>query len=347
MTARAWSARAARRGCLCLLFTGLVSGALAQTSMTKYLPQTLPSFNSSQQLSDAIDAQRHNAWSLYSSAGEAHDGRGRTMQQDVDMWLMRKEVTAQLDTLLAAARKSEAGNAPVEMQKSLDRAATLIEAERYRATVLWLYWWFQPLIDAHAQNLAALEARLPSDDAAARRARITPAVEAFAATLGTAMNAATQDISQQDAAGEALMAAAQPVFAAYNKERGQLAGLVSAEERSQDKTPLSRVREGPCPEPVPPSGRDKAVPAHGFPDAASFYPASSRREYFEGAVVIAADISATGCIEKAEVHSSSGVSELDEGALELALQGKYVPAGHDNQGVASRSLFRIQFRLKE
>src|SRR4029077_19871448 len=143
------------------------------------------------------------------------------------------------------------------------------------------------------------------------------------------------------------MAAAQPVFAAYNKERGQLAGLVSAQERSQDKTPLTRVREGPCPEPVPPSGRDKAVPGRGFANAESFYPAASRRQYFEGSIVIAADISATGCIEKAVVQASSGVAELDAGALELALQGTYVPAGHDNQGVASTMLFRIQFRLAE
>ena len=170
------------------------------------------------------------------------------------------------------------------MQNSLDRAATLIEAERYRATVLWLYWWFQPLIDAHAQNLVALERAVAVQRCRGAPRAHHPGCGSLRRHLGTAMNAATQDIPQQDAAGEALMAAAQPVFAAYNKERGQLAGLVSAEERSQDNTPLSRVREGPCPEPLPPSGRDKAVPAHGFPDAASFYPASSRREYFEGAV---------------------------------------------------------------
>jgi TonB family protein len=233
------------------------------------------------------------------------------------------------------------------MQKSLDHAAVLVEAERYRVTVLALYWWFQPLIEAHQQNLEALEARLPADDAAARRARVTPAEQAFASALATAMSAATEDIARQDAAGEALLAAVQPVFAAYNQERGQLAGLVSAQERSAGKARLSRVREGACPDAVPPSGNGKARPGPGFPNAESFYPLTSKRQYFEGAIIIAADIAASGCIEKAEVRTSSGVDELDAGALELALQGNYVPAGHDQQGVASTLVFRILFKLAE
>jgi TonB family protein len=315
--------------------------------MNKYLPQTLPSFSSAQQLADAIAQQRHAVWSVYSGGTGLHDRRGHTLQQDVDGYLMRKEVAAQLDTLLAAAQRAEAANAPGDTQKSLDHAAVLIEAERYRLTVLWLYWWFQTIIDAHARNLEALEARLPEDDAAARRTRITPTEEAFVGALATAMSSATEDIPKQDAAGEALLAAAQPVLAAYNTERGKVAGLVSAEERAQGKAPPSRVRQSSCPDPVPPSGNDKAHPGRDFPNAESFYPASSKRQYFVGSIVIAADISASGCIEKAEVHTSSGVAELDAGALDLALQGNYVPAGHDKQGVASTMLFRIHFKLME
>jgi TonB family protein len=122
---------------------------------------------------------------------------------------------------------------------------------------------------------------------------------------------------------------------------------VSDAERAQGKPTLTRVREGPCPDPVPPSGRNQAQPARGFPNAASFYPVESRREYVEGAVDISADISAAGCIEKAEVRRSSGIPALDAGALELALQGRYVPAGHDGQGVPSTFVLRIQFRLAE
>jgi TonB family protein len=329
-----------------MMLTGGAHGG-AQTSATRYLPQTLPSFSSPQQLSDAIDVLRRTVWGAYSAATPLSDGRGRTLQQDVDAWLMRKEVTTQLDALLAAAQKAEAVNAPAEMQKSLDRAAVLVENERYRVTVLALYWWFQPIIEAHRENLEALEARLPADDAAARRARITPAEQAFAAALGTAIGAATEEIAKQDAAGEALLAAAQSVLAGYNRERGQLAGIVSAQERSAGKPRLSRVREGTCPEPVPPSGSDRAHPGPGFPNAESFYPLASKRQYFEGAIVIEADISATGCIEKAAVRTSSGVDELDAGALDLALRGNYVPAGQDKRGVASTLVFRIHFKLTE
>ena len=344
MAVRAWAARAASSGCT-LVALLLIPAALAETFTGTYMPQTVPTIESSQQLADAIDVLRRMSWSTYSAAPTEPDVRGRTMRQDVDEWVMRKDVSAQLNAALAEAQKDDAQADAAALHKVLAPAAVLVQQERYRVTVIWLYWGFQTVMAAHSANLAALESRLPEDDAAARLAHITPAEQAFAAALSAAINAATQDIEQQTAAAKALEAAAAPVFAVFNDERGKLGALVSAYERAQGKPALARVRETACPDPVPPTGTDRARPGHNFPNAETFYPAVSKRMYYEGGVVIAADVSATGCIEKAEVHTSSGVPELDAGALALALQGNYQPAGRDGQGVASTMLFRIQFKL--
>jgi TonB family protein len=332
----------------CLLLSLLATrGALAESFTGKYIQETVPTIESPQQLSDAIDVLHRMSWSMYSAAPTEPDVRGRTMQQDIDEWAMRKDVSAQLDAALAESRKADAQHQAAATHKALERAAVLVQQERYRVTVIWLYWGFESLMATHAANLAALESRLPEDDAAGRRARITPSEQAFAAALTAAVNAATQNIDQQTEAARALESAAAPVFAAFNGERGKLAALVSTYEHAQGKPAVSRAREGACPDPVPPTGSDRARPGHLFPNAANFYPAVSRRLYYEGAITIAADISATGCIEKAEVRSSSGVAELDAGALDLALQGNYEPAGHDGKGVASTLLFRIQFKFAQ
>jgi TonB family protein len=311
------------------------------------LSPTVPTYETAQQLGDAIDAGHRVSWELYSGLPQEKDARGRTAQQDVDEWLLRKDVTAQLDTLLAQAKKAEAAHNDEVLRKALSRGAVLIESEMYRSALVAVYWGYRDSMAAHAGNLATLEARLPADDAAARLARLAPTESAFAAALPAAMSAATQETAEQVLAAQEFIASAEGVFAAYNAERTRLAQLVGSYERAQGKSPLVRAREEPCPEPVAPSGSDKPHTARDFPNAENFYPEASKRHYFEGSVVIEATISATGCIDKAEVHTSSGVSQLDAGALDLALKGRYVPAGHAQQGVPSTFLFRISFKLAD
>ena len=67
----------------------------------------------------------------------------------------------------------------------------------------------------------------------------------------------------------------------------------------------------------------------------------------EGPVVVRVKVSATGCMERAEVTGSSGADELDEAALLLAEQYSYLPAAKDGKAISASMPFKIQFRLND
>jgi TonB family protein len=130
----------------------------------------------------------------------------------------------------------------------------------------------------------------------------------------------------------------------FNTERER---LVKAQAELPNPVAVSPRERGdkPCPAPVPPTkGRDKPSLGANFPSSEGFYPPAAKQNDVQGAVTLRATISETGCIQRAEVVGTSGVAELDEGALNLAMAGSYVPAaGPGDKPKAGALMFRVKF----
>jgi TonB family protein len=76
------------------------------------------------------------------------------------------------------------------------------------------------------------------------------------------------------------------------------------------------------------------------------YPASARDSGVEGSVVLKLDIQADGRVLRADVMSAAGYG-FDEAAQAAALGFRFKPARRGDRAVASRILYRYEFRLPE
>lgn len=177
------------------------SHAFAAAGISITTPRRIPQFDSVQQLESATQQLRQESWTRYSSTNlhVRRRGGGRTARDDLDQWLMSAEQCARLEALHSQAMAAQAAHQDARLREVLCQAARIVEEENYRAALLSQYSGYAGVFAVHAQNLEALEARLPGDDAAARRARIAPPLEALAALLAPALTATDQDIAQQDA----------------------------------------------------------------------------------------------------------------------------------------------------
>jgi protein TonB len=84
----------------------------------------------------------------------------------------------------------------------------------------------------------------------------------------------------------------------------------------------------------------------GFPNSEDYYPAASKRLNEEGAPTVHVCIAASGKLSAApSIAQSSGSARLDEGALNLAKAGRYVPGSDDGKPIDACFDFRIKFQM--
>jgi TonB family protein len=229
------------------------------------------------------------------------------------------------------------------MQAAFDEASPLVQQEEYRARVLNAYWWCQLWIAHHQDQIRALAGRVAADDAAARQARIGPPIERLTKELPAALVLRLR--LDQNAALSTLNSISGLIFQLLNEERGKLAALASTADREHDSL-AARVRTSPCP-PASAHTSGSAVPKIEASSGKTeeFYPLETKNERFEGAVVVEALISNTGCMKKASVYESSGVLALDEAALRWAESALYDPAEKDQKPVEGLERFRVKFNM--
>jgi periplasmic protein TonB len=102
----------------------------------------------------------------------------------------------------------------------------------------------------------------------------------------------------------------------------------------QDSKPVRRVVGGP---------------GAGFPDTEDYYPPPARRLGEAGAAAIRVCVDPNGRLTAdPEIVQSSGIAQLDGGALRLAKAGSghYRPTMENGQPVSSCYAFRVRFRLE-
>lgn len=91
----------------------------------------------------------------------------------------------------------------------------------------------------------------------------------------------------------------------------------------------------------------RAAKLESAPSAADFYPLSAKRAGIEGAAVLRLHVSATGCVDAAAVLASSGSAALDNAAIELIQEARYIPAGAVGAPVASTVPIRVSFKIEK
>jgi TonB family protein len=305
----------------------------------------LPKLESVQQLDLVIEGLHRASWTLHSAPPQTRtDERGRTRAQDVDQWLLTPEHEAALKDLRAKAQREADKGDQAALAATLKEAAALAYRERYMAVVLGLYWTLEDRFALHAASLQALEDGESPQDRTARQNRLAQAVAKISGEIPVALAADSPDA--QTEAVRQLNEAALKALKAYNVERGTLAAERSRQDRAQGKELVTLARATPCPEAVTQtSGSELPRLAELNAPLSSVYPIPSRRASFEGTVIVQVWLSATGCVEKAAVYQSSGVSELDDAAITWTLQAKFIPAERDHQPIAVTPKLPIRFSL--
>jgi protein TonB len=102
--------------------------------------------------------------------------------------------------------------------------------------------------------------------------------------------------------------------------------------------------------PVAPVKRVIGGPGAGFPDTEDYYPPSARRLGETGTTVVSVCVDPRGTLTAAPtILDSSGIRQIDEGALRLARAGSghYRPTTENGQPVSACYAFRIRFQLED
>ena len=77
------------------------------------------------------------------------------------------------------------------------------------------------------------------------------------------------------------------------------------------------------------------------------YPTESRRLGEEGTVLVALDVSDTGCITAKSIVAWSGSDLLDAAVLEWLETVEFIPAEADGHAVASTTYMPIAFQFED
>lgn len=102
--------------------------------------------------------------------------------------------------------------------------------------------------------------------------------------------------------------------------------------------------------PTKPMTRVIGGPGAGFPDTEDYYPSEMRRLGETGNTVVSVCVDPRGRLTAAPtIVDSSGIRQIDEGALRLARAGSghYRPTTENGQAVSACYAFRIKFQLED
>jgi protein TonB len=76
------------------------------------------------------------------------------------------------------------------------------------------------------------------------------------------------------------------------------------------------------------------------------YPKGARQRGEQGDVVLEIRVNAAGIVDRVDIVSPSGFSELDEAAVRAARAARFTPAKSGGSPVASTARLKLDFKLK-
>ena len=116
-------------------------------------------------------------------------------------------------------------------------------------------------------------------------------------------------------------------------------------EREQMETPSIPPPSPPAPAVAPKQAKIDAPPKpHKTikPD----YPKGARQRGEQGEVILEIRVNAAGIVDRVDIVSPSGFSELDEAAVRAARTARFTPAKSGGSPVASTARLTLNFKLK-
>lgn len=338
-----------------LLLAAIATLAYAAAASAQSAPPELDTFsgdNMTLEIWDrSIELLREEAWEVPGRHDKTlKDSRGRTISDDIEEQILAEKTVARLDVL-----RKEAGakaNDAAALQPLLDEAKTILLRQTYALLAINMYWWARSPLEPHAKALEPWLAGADEADREAVRLHLTTTDQAMLKGYHETLQQTDLEAVMQRLGEIKQMRRRAVDF--YNERRKsfilqQVTLTPLAEAQSQTEPPTRfRARQSPCPPPAQPNGaaeRPGFDPKNAAPE--TFYPPFAKQNELEGDVVIRARISATGCMERAEIGRTSGIEELDDSAMLWSEGASFTPGVKDGKAAGGVIQFRVKFELKE
>lgn len=154
-------------------------------------------------------------------------------------------------------------------------------------------------------------------------------------------------VTQRAAAPAAAALPAQrtaPVVAAPAAVMAAAAVAVATHPAAPAASPAIAAAPAAAPA-APEPASDARFDADYLHNPAPAYPAAARRAGEQGRVLLSVRVNARGEADSVQLRSSSGFSRLDEAAMSVVRQWRFVPATRGGQAVADTVLVPLNFSL--
>jgi TonB family protein len=286
---------------------------------------------------------RESVWRAYApTAALDRDSRGRTMADDLNAWVMTKDVQDRLSNMREAAQQQLRAGDEQGARHTLETGRAVVQEQRRVLSVL-NYYWGQRIALNRQRDMWLTWLTLSPDGVAAQSKQWIDPLEA--ALIRNFLPTTTQAEMTKRVAS---------LKRAYDEERIKLAARVSDQRVAEGKPVATRERRTACPASPPQPighGRNGSKAAGNQPvtiamdmSPGRFYPEAARRSGVSGSVDLRLTIGPTGCMERAEVLRSSGAEELDQAAMDLSEYVHYLPAKHGDQPIRATYMRSIAFQ---
>ena len=272
----------------------------------------------------------------------SEDLGGHGLEYYWQRYVLTSETKDKLETLRDKAQKQSVAKDTAGLQHTLEEASAILSAEQAKGYAVVMFLSAQAPVVYHQYQLGPWLARATDADRRGINDRVTATYDRLSKELDEAIK--QHDASSLEAISQGFTKLLTEPIAFFNSERARLVKVQADLPNPVAVAPRTRG-DKPCPAAVAPTkGRDKPSLGADFPSSEAFYPVAAKQNDVEGAVTLRVTVSETGCIQKAEIAGTSGVAQLDESALDLAMAGTYVPgAGAGDKPTAGTLLFRVKF----
>lgn len=289
------------------------------------------------------------SWDLARYLGNEPDPAGRTLQEDLDEFLLTDDAQKKLTALRATAAVTVDGPRDKLAEEVLQPLVLAIGAEFCRLTTLQNYWNGVATLPAIYSELDTQVSRLPPSQRSDIQARLDQINERSrmqrpAATL------LVDECNRHGATSRAQQIQEQEhptrLIDEYSVIRQELADRLNNLLAAGSITPESFERTAAC-RSVPPSvtGGPRAS-ARRVGILEDYYPPRARNMGITGKVRVRMDYDTTGCITRVIVLATSASPDLDQAAIMYALEAiELAPAIVDGIPQAGAVVLPLTFSL--
>ncbi len=290
-----------------------------------------------------LDFLNQMAWRTSETGPKLADFSGKPLDLGWERYVLTPEAKQKLDALYEKAKQAAAAGDTPALNAVLHDAEKPLAEQKARAV---LTLGSASMLAASMYHVRVLEPWL-ARGAESDRTFANEQLYGLQQNLGKVIDNALQSSS---AAMTWMSDFTKPSHVAWEALNAERLRLMKEQAALPNPIPVQpHVRDKSCPprtEPLP-ALQDTVRLAPGFPSAETYYPQLAKATNVDGSVIVRVLVSEMGCAQRAEVAKTSGVRELDDGALTLALDGPYIPRAREGVAVPGEFVFRVTFELRE